>query len=64
MRDEIDLKINYRSEVEFNEKREAAKLGKANYLALATSPQGDLNRRMWLLGFRTLCCDVFGLLKN
>jgi len=30
MADDIGLKINYRSEVEFNEKRESAKLGKAN----------------------------------
>ena len=64
MRDEIDLKINYSSEDEFDEKREAAKLGKANYPALATSPQGELKRRRGRLGFRTLCCDDFGLLKN
>ena len=31
---------------------------------LVKSDQGELNRRRGRLGFRTLCCNVFGLLKN
>ena len=33
-------------------------------LHIYSNEQGELNRRRGRQGFRTLCCDVFGLLKN
>ena len=46
------------------------KVGKLIFMKIYTSEslhhqyQGELNRRRGRYGFRTLCCDGFGLLKN